>query len=1704
MRRSRPSVLFATALFVLLNITFDVPALAQSPNIQAPGMAIGESPYAMYNNPADIDHVNPVTGNIFLSIPLLSYPQVGKDLRLQFNIYYNDKQWYIPNYGPSPANNGTFTGAWAWWDTTRISNQIDTIGPYVARDQHLSFGQDNVDSSQTVGQQPSICTYNWITLGFWVRGSDGSKHYYGDNSSESDSGNGCTGNPYGLAGSIYPASDESGYTPANGTYVSGSTQIRDASGVFYTSNGVTGETVTDPNGNSIVSTANGWTDSVGRTLPGSTALPGYADNAQGLAEDPVPGVPTAVGTECPAGTTAARDWAVPAEGGTPEHYYLCYSTFTYQTAFNVASYIPSDQIIELSSSSQNSHRAVLLSAVVLPNHTSYTFSYDQYLSLTELGLPTGGSISYTWQTVLLSGGNSAPVSRALQTRTINDNNGNTAKWTYHWQLNETTNASGGISVAPPFYSVVTDPLGNDTEYQFDGVAFTVNAEMRYNGCGPHDTFSDTGIGAKDCSPSTGTLMKTDSYALTQIVSYAADPNTPGSNQGPVYRPTTTTTTIPVAGGGNRVTQSVTSLSPPYGAPCTTYAGFGSHGALFTNQHTAPCSQYPQTASEATYGYGASGAGNLLRTDTTTYKWQATASYLTANLLNIPSKVVRTDAAGNPASETDYGYDESGSPSGARGNQTSVTRVLSGGNVVSRTVYNSQGMPIQTYDPKGHETTISYQCSGAFPENVVTPYGSTTTLVETTTYGYDCQTGLVTSKKDPNLKTTNYIHSDSMNRLTEVQYPGGGDIQLNYNGDPTPPLVTKTVATGETAGPVVTLTRYDLLGRPVQTQINAGPSEIYYVDTSYDLLGRLSSVSTPYKSTTDTTYGLTSYTYDPLGRKVKEAEADNVSSKQWCYGGISVGGATNCQADATGTNQYWVDYSDEVNRHWQQASDALGRLIAVMEPNGSTQAPTMRTDYVYDARDNLQSVTQNGDGTSGTRTRMFTYDGLSRLTQAFNPETGWTCYGTTGGIGANGGNCTSGYDADGNLTAKTDGRGFTTTYQYDDLGRMLYESSNAPNTLTHSWKYDLATVAGVATINPIGNLVFTGAYFPGPPTVNSSGTMYWNHDAMGRVLGTKVCTPATCSSTDAAASGWYDLSNTYDLAGNPTSYTDGFGTTISSTYDAGGRLLSVSSSKNDATHPGTLWRADSNGPVGLTQATLGNGVVNTLQYAKRMWLHSSTAKTATGPVIYSEALTYYMDGSPQTVTDPVNGNWTYTYDTLSRIATGVSTNTGQGCEFTYDSFGNRKTSTPFQGTCTSANLGFTTATNHVDGSCYDGAGNLEDIGPCPPAGTNHQFFYDGYNNLLSPNFNQTGRDGYVVDALRHRVGKYINGVLARMYLYGIDGNAVAEMDGSGNWLQTNVHVGAQFLAEYQGTDTDFQHSDHLGTIRAQSNSAGTRVTTCSNLPFGDSLNCNGNANPSGYHFTGKERDTESGNDYFGARYYSSAIGRFMSPDPSRLSIMPSNPQTWNRYAYVYNSPLSLNDDNGKWPTKIHNQIIDKAFPNLTPAQRQILKNVSAEQDSILLGGQGNDLAFQHAMRGPDQTVDQAQAQYNDFVSGEETGAQNAQLQFWMADPDNKLDNLSDASLEAFGQALHAILDSTSPAHAGFQEWNVWNFAADWRHHNAEKTISPQQMQNAVHAARIAYNATYGYLIGPMQDNSSVTTTQGAGTPCGGNTGTPCLK
>jgi len=78
------------------------------------------------------------------------------------------------------------------------------------------------------------------------------------------------------------------------------------------------------------------------------------------------------------------------------------------------------------------------------------------------------------------------------------------------------------------------------------------------------------------------------------------------------------------------------------------------------------------------------------------------------------------------------------------------------------------------------------------------------------------------------------------------------------------------------------------------------------------------------------------------------------------------------------------------------------------------------------------------------------------------------------------------------------------------------------------------------------------------------------------------------------------------------------------------------------------------------------------------------------------------------------------------------------------------------------------------------------------------------------------------------------------------------------------------------------------------------------------------------FTGKERDSESGLDYFGARYYGSALGRFTGPDPKQITAQRRfDPQQWNAYSYTRGNPLRFWDPDGK-ETRL--------APGLTPEQR----------------------------------------------------------------------------------------------------------------------------------------------------------------------------
>jgi RHS repeat-associated protein len=308
---------------------------------------------------------------------------------------------------------------------------------------------------------------------------------------------------------------------------------------------------------------------------------------------------------------------------------------------------------------------------------------------------------------------------------------------------------------------------------------------------------------------------------------------------------------------------------------------------------------------------------------------------------------------------------------------------------------------------------------------------------------------------------------------------------------------------------------------------------------------------------------------------------------------------------------------------------------------------------------------------------------------------------------------------------------------------------------------------------------------------------------------------------------------------------------------------------------------------------------------------------------------------------------------------------------YDSFGNRTLEAFSAAPCTGANqtpqveafYGTTNTNNRIQSISgnilasfsYDASGNTLYDG-------NNEYWYDAEGQLCavqSQRYTGAAVIQYIYDAEGARIGK---GTLASApssytatcapplgsgftltarYLVDLGGDQVTELSEQGlptpqteQWQHSNVWAAGKLTATYdynygQG-GIHFELADPLGTKRVQANALGQTDEQCTSLPFGNDINnppnlagtsCTFVANSlstaddaTEHHFTQKERDTETGNDYFFARYYSSALGRFTTPDwsakvePVPYAVM-GDPQSLNLYAYVRNNPLSRVDLDG---------------------------------------------------------------------------------------------------------------------------------------------------------------------------------------------------
>lgn len=199
--------------------------------------------------------------------------------------------------------------------------------------------------------------------------------------------------------------------------------------------------------------------------------------------------------------------------------------------------------------------------------------------------------------------------------------------------------------------------------------------------------------------------------------------------------------------------------------------------------------------------------------------------------------------------------------------------------------------------------------------------------------------------------------------------------------------------------------------------------------------------------------------------------------------------------------------------------------------------------------------------------------------------------------------------------------------------------------------------------------------------------------------------------------------------------------------------------------------------------------------------------------------------------------------------------------------------------------------------YDSAGNVTNDG-------SRTYTYDAENRIVSVDSGATA--SYAYDTSNQRYKKGTGGATTHYVWQG--SQVIAEHNGSTGAVVTDyVYSGSRMIANVSGGSTQYFLSDRL-SMRVTLNSSASVLGRQAHPPFGEDFA--ESATQEKHHFTGYERDGESGSDYAVNRQYAQGVGRFARPDP--LSGSVSNPQSLNRFSYVLNDPVNAVDPQGLDP------------------------------------------------------------------------------------------------------------------------------------------------------------------------------------------------
>ncbi len=1112
-----------------------------------------------------------------------------------------------------------------------------------------------------------------------------------------------------------------------------------------------------------------------------------------------------------------------------------------------------------------------------PGDMSTAYSYDGDIAspafgvLTDILLPTGGTITYAheeheFHLKAFDGSNIYDRTYAdisIVSRTADGSDVTAGTTTY------------SIATYGPLdqYTVVNDPLGNDTQYRYWNYYSTdlgdiaewkigLSAEIIY-----YDGLVSGGSPVK---------TETKTYESRRLSRWRKLNNDREYVHFPVI--TQTDTILHGTTKGGRISQLIKTVSQEPGHNQNLYS---SQVPLLKQQESRG-----QVSSKIEYIYpGADGdladlenyvalgmPGNVIeynysdtaeRTTSYIYVWESACSgysnFRTANFLSgvYQEEIIEGNTGGTVKSRTRSEYFSSlGDPKFTRlqsVNQWTDPSTGSPDIIVGYAYYTSAGDAGNLYtitDAQAKVTTFAWN-AGTISQ-ITTPQQLPDSSYMTFSQGVDPDTGRVTSITDPNGNTTNYVYDD-LGHLIQITPPS--DLQTALTYDVTGGQVTST------QGSYSITYNYDALGRLKQTIIpsdQAGPS---YINQEYDAVGNPNFISEASfsSSSTDGMY----YTYGPLNRLIDVTDPDGTTT--YSYDGNEV---TITRGTQTTVKLY----------------DALGRLDQI------TDADSKLFDYGYDVLDNLTLVDHPNDVTCSDRT--FIYDGLGRLTSETHPETGTVTYtyynsGQVETISKASGRVISfTYDEIYRLTSKNAGSGadqIKVDYYYDGDDILNFTGDDAPGFYVEAFNHR------------------TGAVVRKGVSLNEESILVWpEFDVQGRNLLKDV----NLASPALTASYYFG----YDTLGNLNNIVYPSGIDVSYTYGAGTNLLETISLTGSS---GTQTMANGllhNPAGGLEEYVFGNGVVTTISHDVRNRPSSWVTQIGVDDLV-NDSFAYDAFGN---ITEL--GTTTFTYDNLNRIETA----TGLGSRnftYSYDSVGNILSVAKTNPSDTSS---FTYSNNKIASVTHDADGNMTDD-------SIYLYTYDELGKLIDTDSTVQ----YRYDGIDKRIYKAEG---SNTFIYSYLGELLlSEFDTSAMLFIDNIYLGGELLVRVtdDGATTTiiFAHLNHLGSPMAFTNDVATIVwpeqtgglpyEVHNYEPFGADFDDLGSPvfSAQDIRYTGKLFESTTQKHYFNARYLNAITEqtnyelppRFLSPDAIKGYL--ENPQSWNRYTFCQNNPVNFTDPNG---------------------------------------------------------------------------------------------------------------------------------------------------------------------------------------------------